>query len=417
MNASAMPTTAGRGRDAVPAPRPDDRGTPMTHLLYVAGIFCLAAWFPASIQIGALLIIVGSFGRLRRPVAIPWAVLIFIGWALLSAAWSLLPQDTLDDVIKLLAVTVAGIFAANTVRPILLARDAALALAIVCAASLVAAVVSPGTSFDTSGAMRGITPHGNSLGFNAALAVLCALFQIRRPDRRGAGWIAVVVLGGVALGFSTSMTALLGLVAGLAGAWMVWFVRTGPRETAVYRAGGLLGALGAAGLLVLGNFDRLTLLIGRDPTFTGRTQIWSLILALVSERPLTGYGVGAPWRAGSPIRAYAEQTLGFEFVSAHNGLLDLVLEAGLVGLVVIIPLAVVAFVRYLTVPELSRGLLWALALCFLFATANMAEAYITSPFSWFLLCFLWAGPVASTPDPLIARRARVGRPSMISKES
>ena len=80
MNASAMPTTAGRGRDAVPAPRPDDRGTPMTHLLYVAGIFCLAAWFPASIQIGALLIIVGSFGRLRRPVAIPWAVLIFIGW-------------------------------------------------------------------------------------------------------------------------------------------------------------------------------------------------------------------------------------------------------------------------------------------------------------------------------------------------
>ena len=83
MNTSAMPTTAGRGRDAVPAPRPDDRGTPMTHLLYVAGIFCLAAWFPASIQIGALLIIVGSFGRLRRPVAIPWAVLIFIGWALL----------------------------------------------------------------------------------------------------------------------------------------------------------------------------------------------------------------------------------------------------------------------------------------------------------------------------------------------
>ena len=134
-------------------------------------------------------------------LAAPFFGLIFIGWALLSAAWSLLPQDTLDDVIKLLAVTVAGIFAANTVRPILLARDAALALAIVCAASLVAAVVSPGTSFDTSGAMRGITPHGNSLGFNAALAVLCALFQIRRPDRRGAGWIAVVVLGGVALGF------------------------------------------------------------------------------------------------------------------------------------------------------------------------------------------------------------------------
>ena len=36
-------------------------------------------------------------------------------------------------------------------------------------------------------------------------------------------------------------------------------------------------------------------LLGKDETFTGRTNIWSAVLHQIIQRPLTGYGFGAVW--------------------------------------------------------------------------------------------------------------------------
>jgi O-antigen ligase len=83
--------------------------------------------------------------------------------------------------------------------------------------------------------------------------------------------------------------------------------------------------------------DVLQLLVG-DPTLTGRTEIWALVIERIAERPLLGYGWMAFWGAyeANPIAADVPLTSWISGVflnSGHNGYLDMALEAGLIGLV------------------------------------------------------------------------------------
>ena len=82
--------------------------------------------------------------------------------------------------------------------------------------------------------------------------------------------------------------------------------------------------------------DVLQLLFG-DPTFTGRTDIWALVIERIEQRPLLGYGWMAFWGAqqANPF-ADVPLTSGISNVyylnSGHNGYLDTMLEAGFIGL-------------------------------------------------------------------------------------
>ena len=62
--------------------------------------------------------------------------------------------------------------------------------------------------------------------------------------------------------------------------------------------------LAGAGLLVwfaTANLDTVARSVGRDPTLTGRTDIWSVVLQAVADRPVQGYGWSALWHAGTPV--------------------------------------------------------------------------------------------------------------------
>jgi O-antigen ligase len=69
--------------------------------------------------------------------------------------------------------------------------------------------------------------------------------------------------------------------------------------------------------------------IGRDLTFTGRTEIWSHI-TLATVNPLIGAGFWSFWggKGGTAIK-HALQT---GIPSAHNGYLDIYLDGGFIGL-------------------------------------------------------------------------------------
>lgn len=75
--------------------------------------------------------------------------------------------------------------------------------------------------------------------------------------------------------------------------------------------------------------------LGRSPTLTGRTEFWPMLIEAIMEKPLLGYGCDGfwqPWR-GIDNPAINIRLPHFIPTHAHNGLLDLGLSLGIIGLV------------------------------------------------------------------------------------
>lgn len=80
-------------------------------------------------------------------------------------------------------------------------------------------------------------------------------------------------------------------------------------------------------------FNKLFLLIGRDPTLTGRTMIWDLLMNLMKSNYTKGYGYMAFWYTDDFIWTNVNSRLGFEPTHAHNGLFEIIIGLGLIGLI------------------------------------------------------------------------------------
>ena len=70
--------------------------------------------------------------------------------------------------------------------------------------------------------------------------------------------------------------------------------------------------------------------LGRDPTFSGRTVIWSTLIRL-APNAVVGAGFESFWLNRSAIEKLATATGGQVLNEAHNGYLEVYLELGWVG--------------------------------------------------------------------------------------
>jgi exopolysaccharide production protein ExoQ len=72
--------------------------------------------------------------------------------------------------------------------------------------------------------------------------------------------------------------------------------------------------------------------LGRDPTLTGRTDVWNDVLAL-NTNPVVGVGFGSFWLGDRMADLW--RTYHWHPTEAHNGYLDVYLELGFVGLLLL----------------------------------------------------------------------------------
>jgi O-antigen ligase len=121
----------------------------------------------------------------------------------------------------------------------------------------------------------------------------------------------------------------------------------------------------------------ITMLTGKDLTFSNRTAIWDIIKEHIGSSPLLGTGYGAYW-IGSLFRSPSfEMTrrLYFYPTEGHNGYLDVINDLGFVGFLVLLAY-LTTYLRqglrlYATVR--SQGALY-LALFFQQLIANLSES-------------------------------------------
>jgi O-antigen ligase len=84
-------------------------------------------------------------------------------------------------------------------------------------------------------------------------------------------------------------------------------------------------------ILIFQNAALLPAIVSKDATLTGRTELWSLVLVAIDNRPWLGYGFDSFWQGMHGESLTIIRGVGWLVPTAHNGYLDLLLGVGIVG--------------------------------------------------------------------------------------
>jgi exopolysaccharide production protein ExoQ len=265
--------------------------------------------------------------------------------------------------------------------------------------------------------IQGIMGNSDLLGFIALLGVLvfAVEFASRSIHRAWSVFFLVVAVANIALTRSATVFVAAGVVA-VAAIILILI-----RHTATPRArrfAGILSLLvvllGAGGVVLL----RAPILrvLGKTSTFTGRTQIWDAVIALARQRPIVGWGWLGYWPPHvAPFNEKAFRIGGIQYLQAHDAWLDVWVQLGLIGVVVLAALVISALVRAWTLaidrPQLGAGaagrydpatLLPVLVLIALIAQ-SIAESRLLIEYGLLLLALI--AIKTKRPDPDMVRGA------------
>jgi exopolysaccharide production protein ExoQ len=122
-------------------------------------------------------------------------------------------------------------------------------------------------------------------------------------------------------------------------------------------------------------------LFGRNMTLTGRTEIWAILLNSIMKHPLLGYGYYAFWQGMTGESANVIHAAHWFFGYAHNGLLEIVLQLGVIGAVVFLATFIIACKNALYCFKYGRtpGIEWYFSLLTLALLYNIDEETVMWP--------------------------------------
>jgi len=366
-------------------------------------------WLTNSIWLSSYLLaalaLVSKVRLCREALIRCWPLFGLLAFSALSLVWS---EDRLLTVLRLCALcgtTLGGLYLGERLTVLGQARLVASILKWAAILSLVVCIFMPEIgimSGDLQGDWQGIFGHKNQLGLNMALGFgLSMLLSFTTRERRighiaGAGLCLVLVfLSRSATGLVCAFVLALALLA----SWPV--LNVWPRFGIKKRLFTLI-ALGGVIASTANQYSTLLDLLGRDEGLTGRTQMWSLVTVMISEKPVLGYGYGAFWRGYEGPSGLIWDAMRTEIFYSHNGFLDVCLDIGLVGTGLFIIGYVIGFRRALTKAALLRHStqMWPiLFLVFLFIS-NITEGSIlrANVLPWILYTALYYRLAKATPD-------------------
>jgi O-antigen ligase len=121
--------------------------------------------------------------------------------------------------------------------------------------------------------------------------------------------------------------------------------------------------------------------VGKDPTLTGRTEIWSGVITSALKRPILGYGYQGFFNGLQGESANMSLKGGLVANASHNGFLDVFVTLGGVGLLLVLVSFARAFINALACfsKERSPYFSWFICIVFLMIVANIDEKAMMVP--------------------------------------
>jgi exopolysaccharide production protein ExoQ len=328
-------------------------------------------------------------------------IVSFPFWAFLSVMWSQFPLMTMVHAVMLVlniafAFYLLERFSDNDLLKLLLIVGTIAAIG-----SLFLIVFLPQYGLqhrDTvaAGAWQGIFGQKNTCGIVLTYLLLPAFFvEIKSRSARvfRNSYIAVVL---VIIAMSRSANAWIDCAVCIISVLTMRFLVRVPRKQILAIVFILVGIAAIAGVSVYLYFDQLMYALGKDPTLTGRTIIWSSLISSAMKHPLLGYGYNAFW--GSLQGESANTVLVMHWPGmayAENGLLELWLELGAVGVVLYLLFffRAVKDAAYCFVREPSPAVMWFISFLVFTAVSNIGggRVMVTSDLGTIVSIIAFAG--------------------------
>ena len=310
-----------------------------------------------------------------------WALLLLM---FVTTLWSVDPGRTIIDGVELVGTTLIGLYIATRFTLPEFLKIVAVMFATAGCLSLVLVFINPGWSRADWGAgpWQGIYPDKNLFGAAASLAIISqiALFW---SIKGGGRWLvaAGILLSGILLIGSNSATAfgdctLIILAILVASAWR------SPKFGGFARFATVLGVAMTIAVVVIFGLtpDSVFSALGRESSLSGRTDFWPYLQQAIADRPLLGFGFDAFFQSSigaDYLSAYVVQAGGWTPYHAHNSYLQTLLDAGYVGLAVLIVLVVISATRAIAYFARERSFvnIWPLAIILFLTSGSFTETY------------------------------------------
>lgn len=297
---------------------------------------------------------------------------LLVGLAVASIAWSIEPVLSLRRNVRMLTfvlIAIAFVVMAwhtrryqNVLRPI---------LTILLAGSIVFGLLFPTLAIhqetvpELVGAWRGLASHKNGLGAMACIALIFWFHAWFTREVKTFPALFGIGIASTCLFLSRSSTALATTV--LVLLFLLVFLRSprGFRPYMPYITAIFLILVVLYGLVILNILPGQGLLLspimtltGKDASFTGRTEIWTIITDHIRANPFFGTGYGAYWAgpfAESPSYEFVRRMGKFYPGSAHNGYLEILNDLGWAGLLALIGYMIAYVVQSLRLLQVNRN--------------------------------------------------------------
>ncbi len=294
-----------------------------------------------------------------------WFIVLF-AYMLLSIVWSNFPSITIRRSIRSIGAFVMVLMVLTENNPLGAIRALLRRLYLVHIPLSIAAIKyfrNIGVAYTWNGVEEmwiGLAVHKNNLGQVAMCSGLFSTWQVLQrwsKKKLTLDLLLLVLTLWVLRGSknSHSSTAILGFIAGTALLFSLQFLKKRiARAKRIVLIGILVAVILTPFLYVsFAAFDTTPLALvlqatGRDMTFTGRTGLWKDVLNNAEKSPIVGVGFGAFWVGHIgyqmyPLENWSRVTPEWRPNEGHNGYLDVDIDLGVVGVVLVLIVVGAAF--------------------------------------------------------------------------
>lgn len=343
-----------------------------------------------GIYVISLCLILARSKQLIRVVNRDKLLLLLVGIALFSYFWSDLPTLTLRRGVALTGTTLFGIYLVTRYTPSQILRLVVWTLSIGALLSVVFAIVLPSYGVMSGGAWRGIYMHknwmGRLMGLNAVFLLLLAEGNRRY---RWLLWAGVGLSVGLVL-LSTSKGALVTCLALLLLLPLYKSLQLKYTFVVPFSIIAILVSTMVA-LWIAENLEFIVVdTLGKDLTFTGRTSLWEIVIEMIKQRPLLGYGYNGFWRGLQGPSALVLDAASWAVPHSHNGFLDLWLDLGFLGVLVFVLGFVMSVIRAIRWLRLTKKVedIWPLLFLSGILLYNLVESTILKRHDFFWIFYV-----------------------------
>ncbi|MGL5080090.1 MAG: O-antigen ligase family protein [Microcoleaceae cyanobacterium] len=327
---------------------------------------------------------------------------------IISTTWSVNPSETLRSCIGLVGTTLFGFYFGTRYSPKEQIKLLAYAYGLILIFSILFIVALPRYGVEHgvhAGAVRGIFTHKNIFGRSLVLgAVIFLMSADITPSKK---WISRILFGLVLvlLPMAKSTTSIINTTVLLFAlstyrTFRLRYLMMIPLFLMIVTVG--IGSY----FFYTENSAALFNAIGKDPSLTGRADLWMWVGEMIEKRPWLGYGFKAFWNGLDGPSEYVIRAARWDVPYSHNGMLDLLLDLGFLGLLIYTIGFGVLLCQSLYLARTSSGLdgLWPLTYLTYIFMSNLSEGGLLGQNNFFWVLYTSVA-ISSIQMPLINQTA------------